>query len=65
MTDDNISPYPPGIAWDEAWRERQRADRLAAIVSEARDFLMSGPIPGDETWLVNKMSKALENQYAD
>ena len=56
-------PYPEGRAWDEAWRERRRADRLAGVVAEARDFIMSGPIPGDETWLVNKMSNALENQY--
>ncbi len=21
-------PYPEGLAWDEAWRQRQRADRL-------------------------------------
>lgn len=23
-------PYPGGIAWDEAWRQRQRADALEA-----------------------------------
>ena len=27
MTEDN-RPYPEGICWDEAWRQRQRADML-------------------------------------
>jgi len=25
---DQDRPYPNGIAWDEAWRQRQRADEL-------------------------------------
>jgi hypothetical protein len=24
----NERPYPFGLAWDEAWRQRQRADKL-------------------------------------
>ncbi len=27
-------PYPEGIAWDEAWRQRQRADRLQELIDE-------------------------------
>ena len=27
-TADPTRPYPEGIAWDEAWRQRKRADRL-------------------------------------
>jgi hypothetical protein len=30
-------PYPEGIAWDEAWRQRQRADILEANF----DFLVA------------------------
>ncbi len=26
-------PYPEGLAWDEAWRQRRRADRLEAEVN--------------------------------
>lgn len=25
---DSDRPYPDGIVWDEAWRQRQRADQL-------------------------------------
>ena len=25
-------PYPEGICWDEAWRQRQRANKLEAAV---------------------------------
>jgi hypothetical protein len=28
MPNDPKRPYPEGIAWDEAWRQRQRADLL-------------------------------------
>ena len=31
MTD---RPYPSGIAWDEAWRQRQRADALERLAKE-------------------------------
>jgi hypothetical protein len=31
MTD---RPYPDGIAWDEAWRQRQRADALERLAME-------------------------------
>jgi 3-dehydroquinate synthetase len=27
-------PYPPGIAWDEAWAQRQRADALEEAAAE-------------------------------
>lgn len=26
-------PYPKGIAWDEAWRQRQRADAVEKTVA--------------------------------
>lgn len=32
---------------------------LRAVLSEARDFIMSGPRPGDEVAIVNKISAAL------
>lgn len=32
---------------------------LLAVLSEARDFIMSGPAPGDEASIVNKISAAL------
>lgn len=28
-TIDENRPYPEGIAWDEAWRQRQRAEESA------------------------------------
>lgn len=31
---DSDRPYPEGIAFDEAWRQRQRADRAERIVRE-------------------------------
>lgn len=38
-------PYPDGIAWDEAWRQRQRADNAEALLREA---VANGPnIPCD------------------
>lgn len=27
-------PYPEGVCWDEAWRQRQRADKLQATIDE-------------------------------
>ena len=27
-------PYPDGIGWDEAWRQRQRADALERLAIE-------------------------------
>lgn len=29
-------PYPNGIAWDEAWRQRQRADNLQERFEQLR-----------------------------
>ena len=34
MSIDPNRPYPEGIAWDEAWRQRQRADRLQGLIDE-------------------------------
>ena len=31
MSEDN-RPYPEGVCWDEAWRQRQRANKLEAAV---------------------------------
>ena len=33
MSDPNM-PYPEGVCWDEAWRQRQRADKLQAAIDE-------------------------------
>jgi hypothetical protein len=38
MSDDNNRPYPAGIAWDEAWRQRQRADYLEEALQLERDL---------------------------
>jgi hypothetical protein len=34
MSIDPKRPYPEGLAWDEAWRQRQRADRLQELIDE-------------------------------
>jgi hypothetical protein len=31
VSDEN-RPYPEGVCWDEAWRQRQRAEKLHAAV---------------------------------
>jgi hypothetical protein len=36
---DQNRPYPEGIAFDEAWRQRQKAERLERILSEIVDTL--------------------------
>lgn len=38
MTDPN-RPYPEGRAWDEAWRQRQRADGLEVTLECLRDII--------------------------
>ena len=34
-------PYPSGIAWDEAWRQRQRADNLQERFDQLRKIAIS------------------------
>lgn len=33
--DQSKRPYPDGLAWDEAWHQRQRADALEALLQES------------------------------
>ena len=40
-------PYPDGIAWDEAWRQRRRADRLEVALKKIADG--RGMIPDKST----------------
>ena len=37
MKDEPERPYPEGVAFDEAWRQRQRADKAEALLREAVD----------------------------
>ena len=37
----NERPYPDGIAWDEAWRQRQRADELERGITEAARLIIA------------------------
>ena len=41
-------------------RLRERISALQGVLSEARDFIMSGPGQTDEVAIVNKMSRVLE-----
>ena len=40
-------PYPEGVAWDEAWREMRRADRLEVALKKIADG--RGMIPDKST----------------
>lgn len=73
-------PYPEGIAWDEALRQRKRADRLEAalkMIADGRGMIpdkstiyMNGRVPEVPKHL-NKYdmqeiaAMALENQYGE
>lgn len=58
-------PYPEGIAWDEALRQRKRADRLeiamASVLDVTEGHVGSGPLNVIAAIAVN----VLENQYAE
>jgi hypothetical protein len=41
MSDDN-RPYPDGVPWDEAWRQRQRAESLEAGCDSLARFMAIG-----------------------
>lgn len=60
---DPTRPYPEGIAWDEALRQRRRADRLemamASVLDVTEGHVGSGPLNVIAAIAVN----ALENQY--
>ena len=62
-SDDLSRPYPPGLAWDEARRERKRADRLeramASVLEVTEGHVGSGPLNVIASIAVN----ALEGQY--
>lgn len=34
---DPLRPYPEGVSWDEAWRQRQRADAAEAEVLRLKE----------------------------
>ena len=34
-------PYPEGVAWDEAWRQRQRADEAEAKIESFRERVIA------------------------
>jgi hypothetical protein len=40
-------PYPPGIGWDEAWAQRQRADAL----EEAATAVIRAAAIGDQNFI--------------
>lgn len=42
---DEKRPYPEGFAWDEAWRQRQRADRLEAAMQEVLSVVICSIAP--------------------
>ena len=60
---DPTRPYPEGIDWDEAWRQRRRADRLenamASVLEVTEGHVGNGPLNVIAAIAVN----ALENQY--
>lgn len=60
-------PYPEGIAWDEAWRERKRADRLVGIVRMligcVEDTKKYPDMHDDFVEELESARIALENQY--
>lgn len=41
MSVDQISPYPDGACWDEAWRQRRRADSLQKILDDNGTSLLA------------------------
>ncbi len=62
----NARPYPEGTAWDEAWRERKRADRMAEamrLISEA-DW-RNAATNCCAAVAVGIARRALENQYGE
>lgn len=71
-------PYPEGIAWDEAWRQRRRADRLEVALKKIADgrglipdkstIFMNGRVPEVPKYfskydMQEIAAAALENQY--
>ena len=71
-------PYPEGIAWDEALRQRRRADRLEAalkMIADGRGMIpdksiifMNGRVPEvpkifDKYDMREIAKKTLEHQY--
>jgi hypothetical protein len=67
-------PYPDGIAWDEAWRQRQRADALeesaTAVIRAAalgdQSFIKCLRFNDEETmrlrWTIVKLSEILRGE---
>lgn len=58
-TADPARPYPEGIAWDEALRQRKRADRLEVIAKTAIEWV---EIAGMFDVAV-ELRNAMEHQY--
>lgn len=58
-SDANTRPYPEGIAWDEAWRQRRRADRLEAVLKDvSQDVFLY-----ENNRRKELIRRTLENQY--
>ena len=44
MTNQNERPYPNGIAWDEAWHQRKRADLAESKIEEILKIIIPNDI---------------------
>lgn len=53
--DEESRPYPDGVAWDEAWRQRKRADN-----AEAFCHYLLGVINGMEAQLTRAIIPAIK-----
>ena len=41
----SLRPYPEGLAWDEAWRQRKRADRLQSFKDAVQEAYTNNTDP--------------------
>lgn len=58
MTDNN-RPYPEGIAWDEAWRQRQRSEELANVLFDLYKFVLEIQSSRDSSGSVSRAEDLL------
>ena len=63
MPNNTDRPYPEGVAWDEAWRERRRADRLEKAMASALEVTEGHVGIGPLNVIASIAVNALENQY--
>ena len=60
---DPTRPYPEGIAWDEAWRQRRMKRKYRdALKKIANLYWQDAPYPQE---MLEIAKEALENQYAN